>query len=152
MPVFFILTSFTSLYFKFGFIEQRRNGTSHKGWQFMDGSRYLKYCFFYYREFQRKHIDFKSSWKMGWRQVTKAEWWFGMQECISFMKGKMLRSEALSLKWEYQFIRILLIYLINSIGIVNLPSVIHWSMVFLMSNRYFTLKSIRKWGAEVQGG
>lgn len=59
---------------------------------------------------------------------------------------KMLRSEALSLKWEYQFIRILLIYLINPIGIVNLPSVIHWSMMFLMSNRYFTLKSIRKWG------
>lgn len=142
MPVFFTVTSFTSLYFKCGFIEQRSNRASHKGWQFMDGSRHLKYLLFYYKGFQRKHMDFKVSWKMGWRQVTQSRMMV-WDARVYFIHGKRMlrRSEALSLKWEYQFIRILFIYIINPIGIINLASVIQWNLLLLMGNRYFTLNT-----------
>lgn len=41
----------------------------------------------------------------------------------------------------YQFIRILFISVINPIGMINLDSMIRFSLVLLMGNRYFTLKT-----------
>ena len=87
----------------------------------------------------RENIDFKVSWKMGWRQVTQSRMMV-WDTRVYFIHGKKMlrRSETLSLKWEYQFIRILLIYIINPIGIINLASMIQWNLVLLMGNRYFT--------------
>lgn len=48
-------------------------------------------------------------------------------------------SEALSLTCEYQFIRILLIYIINPIGVIDLDPMVFLSLVFLMGSKYFAL-------------
>lgn len=142
MPVFSILTSFTPLYFKYGFRDQRRNGTSHKIWQFMDGSRHQRYLLFHYIGFQRKHTDLKSSLEMAWRQVTQSR----RMVCdarVYFIPGrKMLRmSESLPLTRGYQFIRILLVYIVNPIDVINLVSMIHWSLVLLINSRYLILST-----------
>lgn len=50
--------------------------------------------------------------------------------------------KALPLTCEYQFIRILFINDINPIGIINLESMIHFSLVLLMGSRYLTLKTL----------
>lgn len=70
---------------------------------------------------------------MGGRQVVQS----GMMVWdarVYFIHGrKMLEmSEALSLTHEYQLLRVLFTYIINPIGIINLDSVIHLSLVLLV--------------------
>ena len=63
----------------------------------MDGSRRLKYCFFYYRGFQRKH-RFQRFMKNGLEASYKSRMMVWDARVYFIHERKMLRSEALSLK------------------------------------------------------
>ena len=90
----------------------------------------FKILFLLLQRVSKKAYKFQRFMKNGLEASYKSRMMVWDARAYFIHERKMLRSEALSLKWEYQFIRILLIYLINPIDVVNLPSVIHWSMVF----------------------
>lgn len=78
---------------------------------------------------------------MNEKWVVQSRMMFWAEKLYVIHGRRMLRmSEVLPLTCEYQFIRILFIYVINPIGIINLDSMIHFSLVLLMGSRYFTLK------------
>lgn len=87
--------------------------------QKVDSPWLLRYLLSYYVGYWEKACRFKRFRENGLRHLLQGRMMLWDAK-VYFIRGRKMLRMALSLTYEYQFIRILFIYIINTVDIINL--------------------------------